>query len=240
MTSTALHVLAMVLMLCDHLWATIIPGNNWLTCIGRLSFPIFAFLTTEGYFHTKDLKKYMKRLLVFALISEIPFNLMTAGFPINPFHQNVLWTFLISIGLIHINEKIRKTNKRFLSMIVCALSILFGAVLGLLLMVDYYHAGILTVLTFYFLRGRKWWNYAGQLAALWFINAELLGGLGYWIPLFGTEIYLQQQSLAILALIPIFLYKGRQGYYNKTLKSFYYWFYPVHMLILALIMMIFS
>lgn len=56
-TSFTLHILAMVFMLCDHLWATVVPGNDWLTDIGRIAFPIFAFMIVEGYFHTKSLKK---------------------------------------------------------------------------------------------------------------------------------------------------------------------------------------
>ena len=59
-SSLTLHIMAMLFMVCDHLWGTIVPGNDWLTCIGRIAFPIFAFMIVEGYFHTKNLKKYVK------------------------------------------------------------------------------------------------------------------------------------------------------------------------------------
>ena len=65
--------------------------NDWLTCIGRIAFPIFAFMIVEGYFHTRDLKKYVKRIFIFALISEIPFNLALGSRLFYPIHQNVLW-----------------------------------------------------------------------------------------------------------------------------------------------------
>ena len=64
LNATALRILAMVLMLMDHMWATVIPGNDWMTYLGRLAFPIFAFQAAEGYLHTHDFKRYCRRLLV--------------------------------------------------------------------------------------------------------------------------------------------------------------------------------
>lgn len=234
-TSMSLHIMAMLFMLCDHLWGTIVPGNDWLTCIGRLAYPIFAFMIVEGYFHTRSLKKYVGRLLVFAVLSEIPFNLALGGRLFYPIHQNVLWTFLISIGLIVLNEKAKKTGKLLGRIAVGAATVLLGYVVGIVTFVDFYHAGILTVLVFYFFRGRKWWNYLGQLVCLWYINVEMLGGFSYVFELFGKTQYLSRQGLALFALIPIWLYRGKQGYHNRILQYTYYAFYPVHLLLLGLL-----
>ena len=230
-TSFSLHILAMALMLCDHLWVAIVPGNDWLTAIGRIAFPIFAFMTAEGFFHTKNLKKYAGRLLVFAIISEIPFNLVAGGSFFYPMHQNVLWTFLIGIGLMWINEKAK--NKKFSARILTgAGTLILGFVIGLFSFCDYHYAGVFTVLVFYFFRGRKWWNFALQAICLWYINTEILSGFYYVLEIFGTEIEIGRQSFAMFALIPIWLYKGKQGLYNKTIKNLYYWFYPAHLFVL--------
>jgi hypothetical protein len=63
----------------------------------------------------------------------------------------------------------------------------------------------------------------------------LLGGFGYEVVLFGETVFLTRQGLALLALIPIWLYKGKQGYHSKWWKYFCYAFYPVHLLILGLL-----
>ena len=234
-TSASLHIVAMVLMLCDHLWGTIVPGNDWLTCIGRISFPIFAFMIVEGYFRTKNLKKYVYRLLSFAIVSEIPFNLAMGSNIFYPMHQNVLWSFLISIGLIHWNEKAKESCKMWKQLAIGCVTIILGYVIGLLTMVDFYHAGILTVLVFYFFRQQKWWSYLGQFLGLWYINMELLGGFGYEILLFGKSYFLLRQGFALLALIPIWLYRGKQGYHSKAFQYICYAFYPLHLLVLGLI-----
>lgn len=234
-TSMSLHMMAMAFMLCDHLWGTIVPGNDWLTCIGRVAFPIYAFMLVEGYFHTKNLKKYMGRMLLFAILSEIPFNLAMGSSLFYPVHQNVLWSFLISLLLIHWNEKAKQTAKLWLRLLVGGVSVLLGYVLGLLMMVDFYHGGILMVLVFYFFRQKKWWSYLAQLICLWYINTELLGGYTYELQFFGKTWYFLRQGFALLALIPIWLYRGKQGYHSKWLQIVYYLFYPLHLLILGLI-----
>lgn len=238
-TSASLHIMAMLFMLCDHIWGIGIPGNDWLTCVGRLAFPIFAFMIVEGYFHTKNFKKYLLRLLIFALISEIPFNLMMGSRIFYPIHQNVLWTFLISLLLIHWNEHVKQKGKWWLRVLVALTSILLAVLLGIVTFVDFYQAGILTVLAFYFFRGRTWWCYVGQLAALYYINVEMLQGLSYEIVLFGQTHFFVRQGLALLALIPIWLYRGRQGYHSKWLQYTYYAFYPAHLLLLYLVKILF-
>ena len=235
-SAATLHILAMALMLMDHLWATLLPAQDWLTCAGRLAFPIFAFMAVEGYFHTHSFQKYALRMLLFAVLSEGPFDLMYGGTCFYPVHQNVIWTLLLGLLGIRLMEAVRQKGKRWLYLLVSVLVVIAGAALGTLGMVDYYGAGVLTVLIFYFFRGRKWWCLLGQLLALYWVNVELLGGLMYPVTLFGMDFELCQQGLALLALIPIGLYRGRQGHHSKPFQYACYAFYPVHMLVLALVL----
>lgn len=234
LSSAGLHVLAMIFMLLDHLWATVVPGNDWMTCVGRLAFPVFAFLLVEGFFYTRSRKQYALRLLMGALISEIPFNLMYSGQVFYPLHQNVLWTFLLAMGLMAWNER-AKYAKLWRRMLRFAATFLAGLLVGSLTMVDYYGFGVAMVLVFYIFRGGAWWQRLGQLAGLYWINAELMGGLIYEVVALGRTWFLHQQSLALLALIPIWLYRGRKGHDSRAFRYFCYAFYPAHMLLLALI-----
>ncbi len=72
LSAAALHILAMAFMLCDHLWATLLPAQEWMTCVGRIAFPIFAFMAVEGYFHTHNFKKYAQRMLILRCCRKFP------------------------------------------------------------------------------------------------------------------------------------------------------------------------
>ena len=235
LNSFDLKILAMCLMLCDHLWATLIPGNRWLTDVGRLAFPIFAFQIVEGYFETHSFKAYLKRLFIFALISEIPFNLMYSGEIIYPFHQNVLFSFCLGLLLIKwIDNSKQKGKSKFI--ITSVLAVILGFLGGTLLMLDYFGFGILMLLLFYFSHGLKH-GWILELAGMIFINAVLMSGLDLSFVIMGHKFFIPQQAFAVLALIPIWLYNGKQGPHNKIIQYASYSFYPVHMLILAIIRM---
>jgi hypothetical protein len=94
------------------------------------------------------------------------------------------------------------------------------------------------VLVFYFFRQRRWYCLLGQIITLSYINIWMLQGRYYPITISGRTFDFYQQSLALLALIPIWLYHGRQGHHSKGFQYICYAFYPFHMLVLALLSII--
>lgn len=221
MSSFALHIWAMLLMLCDHLQLTLLPDLPTLRCVGRLAFPLFAFMAVEGYLHTRSLKKYLLRLLMLAVISEIPFDLLVSGSVFDPMHQNVIWTIILGLCCIRAFENISAGRKMMLSAVV----IIASLAAAIIARVDYSSAGVLTLLAFYAFRGNTVRCRLMQLLSLAFINLVLLGGIEFAFP---------YQALAVLSLPIIWLYDGSQGPHNGFIKAANYLFYPAHMLILAL------
>ena len=235
LTALSLHILAMICMVFDHAWASVVSGNLWMNCVGRLTFPIFAFLIVEGYFHTGNFKKYVTRMFFFALLSEIPMNMLYNGSYLYPFHQNVLWTFLIALLAMKLIDRVRETKKPAAAVILTALIVLFSTLLGLVSMVDYNAPGILTVFAFYFFHGRKWYHYLGQFLVLYWLNVDLLRGMDLPLSLFGFDFFFPTQGFALFALIPIWLYRGKQGLHNRWIQYGCYAFYPVHMMLLGIL-----
>ena len=231
--NNTLKIIAMILMLLDHLWGTIIPGNQWMTLIGRMAFPIFAFLIVEGFFHTSDLKKYMKRLFIFGLISEIPFNLIYTGSIIFPFHQNVMFTLLLGLLIINEIDKLKNT-KEIKKKIIPILKIFLFLLISIIGFVDYGVTGVLTIVVFYLFRGFKL-AWIGQLISLILLYIVFFEGQSVILNIFNYEYFLPLQSIGILSLIFIWLYNGEKGKNNKLIKYLFYSFYPVHMLVIYLI-----
>lgn len=219
----------MVCMLMDHTWGILISGQDWMNCVGRLAFPIFAFQIAEGYAHTKNFKRYLLRMFLFALVSEIPYNFMTGGWWINPFGQNVMFTFCIALLMMRLMD--RAAGKHWaLRLLITAAVLALGYLLGTVTFVDYHGSGVLMVLVFHLFRNVKF-GWLIQLAAMIFINVKMLGGLGFEV----GSVFVPNQAFAVLAMIPILLYNGRQGWKSRGFQYACYAFYPVHILILVLI-----
>ena len=242
--ANTLRVIACILMLMDHAWATVIPGSDWLTYAGRMAFPIFAFQIAEGFFHTSDFKKYARRLFIFGLISEIPFNLMYASSVIYPFHQNVMFTLLLGLLAIKSLDNIRmacadrsfkdwnssQVKAVILGILKTALCVLASGI-GF---TDYGMTGVLTIILFYLCRGFRGARLA-QIAGMVYINCFALMGRTIPLALGSMTFDFPTQGFAVLSLIFIWLYNGKKGRSSKALQYGFYAFYPVHMLILAII-----
>lgn len=225
-----LHILAMLFMLVDHLGMLIFPQLTWMRSVGRLAFPIFCFMIVEGYYHTSNNKKYAIRLLISAIISEIPFDYMVWGTWLSPY-QNVMWTLLIGLLSINIIDRANKLKNIAIKIILNIIIVTVSYLLGQVLIVDYYGAGVLQVLVFYYGHGKELHKKLLQVIGLYYINYVMLGG--YEIELGGFDI--PQQAIGILSLAFIWLYnekKELKGTSNKVFKYICYGFYPVHMIVL--------
>ena len=184
---------------------------NWyflLRCVGRLAFPLFCFLMVEGFLHTHDRKKYGRNLLVFALLSEIPWNL-THGGHLYGSSQSVMFTLLLGYLALVVVERWERdlmTTERM------ALSVFSLIAAGILLRADYGNCGVSFILLLYVLRR----------------NHVLRAAVGC--------CFLGSRWIAGLAFIPIGMYNGRRGFIRGTFgKYLFYTFYPLHLLLLYLI-----
>jgi hypothetical protein len=216
MSVFVLKVLAILAMLTDHIAAVFFTDEPKLYLVmrgfGRIAFPIFCFLIVEGYFHTRNVKKYMARLAVFAIISEIPFDLCFYHKLFYWQHQNVFFTLLLGLVAIYALEEVKKHfSESYLKMLLLQFAVIILAMTAAwLLCTDYSMLGILIIMAFYINRGNK----IQTTISLMIVTFCL-----------GNEI----QLLSLLALVPIFLYNGKKG---PSMRYVFYVFYPAHLLIL--------
>ena len=92
LSAMTLKYIAMATMLVDHMGYVLFPWILWLRCVGRIAFPIFAFQIAEGCIRTHDRRRYALRLLLFAVLTEVPFDLAFNGQVLYLGYQDVLWT----------------------------------------------------------------------------------------------------------------------------------------------------
>lgn len=217
---TMLKLIAMVSMVFDHVGDMFFPGLMWPRMIGRLAMPLFSFCIAEGFAHTRDKKKYLLRMGLFALISEIPFDLAFEG-KIGFGHQNIMLTFFLSILGLMLFDAIRggKDNKEkkipFWRTGLGVLAVALPALASLVLRADYTAFAVIAVFLFYLLRQKH--PLVRSAAGVAFL--ALTRTMGYY-------------CATGFSFIPLALYNGKKG---RGLKWLFYVFYPGHLLLLAVI-----
>lgn len=202
-----------------------------LSLFGRISFPIFAFFIAEGYRHTHSVGKYLLRILSFAILSEIPFdlaltpmygewfNMITIGK-----HLNVLFTFALSIIGLHSYHILKsKTVSIVIQLGALAIPLLLAEVFG----TDYSFCGVAFVYIAYFGFQKKW-QYIGMIAILFVLYVVYASG--FFMNLSKYNIY--EWIASCCALLFIYCYNKKRGASSKWL---FYSSYPIHLVIIALI-----
>ena len=210
-----LKIIAMIFMFIDHFAYIMIErglglgGNLYaidrvLRGMGRIAFPIFCFTIVEGFQKSHDVRAYLRRLFLFALISEIPFDLAFRGSVINMSYQNVFWTLGFGLAaLILIEDPWMANWKKMIGLLMCFwLPNYFHT--------DYSAYGVLTIFAMYYFRKEP-------------VKACMAGYIVLLL-LSTTEVW------AIFGFLLILLYNGKKG--NGS-KMFCYIFYPAHLIVLV-------
>lgn len=214
LSAFALKLIAISSMLTDHIGAILHPEIPLLRYIGRLAFPIFVFMLAEGAIHTHSMKKYFLRMLLFAAVTEIPYNLAFSGKLINLSGRNMMFTLalgLLMIGLTQNSYRFLPADRESRSLA----ALLLCGTAAELLQTESGFMGILLIYVFYMLHDRPPFKYA--IGEIIFI---LSGG---------------NQWAAGFAFVPMSLYNGRRGYSGRLIQYLFYVFYPAHLLVLYFI-----
>lgn len=223
LSSNLLKIIAMTAMVIDH--ASVIflgPEPTIWRNIGRISFPIFAFLIAEGALRTKNKPLYALRLLAFAVISEVPYDMAFNGAYLEFTGQNVFFTLFLGLIAVYFLQFFGKKNIAILGVVTTyALGFLAGMISS-----DYGFMGVVVIVLMYmFSTVKTGVRYIG------FALAGLITSVVYVFPLqFG---FIPSQVYALFCFIPIALYNGKRG--RRMNKYVFYAFYPVHILILYVI-----
>lgn len=220
LSGATVKYIACATMLCDHTAVVFQPLLTTLAYevmrdIGRVAFPLFCLMLAEGAVHTHDWRRYAMRLVAVGLVSEVPFDMVAGGSPLEWSHQNVMWTLLI--GLLCVRLAMWMWSQEQLPSLVRGAAIIgittAGGAMATLLRTDYDALGVLLIVVLWVLRSSP----AARAAACTLVPAlepsELPGVLG--------------------STVIAYLYDGTRG--RQPHPLLFYAFYPVHLAVLALL-----
>ncbi len=213
-----LKLVAISAMLMDHVGAVFFPHILVFRMVGRLAAPIFAFFIAEGYLKTRSVKRYGVRLLFFALISMIPYSLV---FENSPF--NILFDLFLGLMVIHFSQKLNKEYQKW-GLVIAA------ACIAILLQTDG-RMGISTLVYLFYRFREDRPSLIKGMAILYLVIPmvytlyDLAAGSGF----LSNHLLIWLMPLSLLAILLIFQYNGERG---KSLKYWFYTFYPGHLILI--------
>ena len=222
LSGNQIKILALIAMTCDHAGKFLFPDCAILQIIGRLAYPIFAYMIAEGCTYTKNRKKYLGLLALSALLCQTVYLVM-----MHSLYQCIMVTFTLSVVLIYLWERVRTQNStmRFCIALFATLSVYIAAeilprvFLGSGFYIDYGFFGVMLPVIVYFTQGRK-----RKLAALAFMLALIASG----------SATIQWFSFAAIPILAC--YNQTRG--KRRMKYFFYIYYPAHMALIYLISLI--
>lgn len=222
-SSAVLKWIAVVSMVIDHFACAVynpavlgcsLESYRILRGIGRIAFPIYCFLLAEGFFHTRSVWKYLRNLIIFAAISEIPFNMAVFGEVFYLKGQNVYCTLALGLCAMLLLERVSSLCGRVHQVwliVIQAVIIAVFMLLGEKLEVDYNWEGIASIIMFYYLKKLQLRKDISAMA--------------------GAAAFAVYEPPAVFSFIPIYLYNGKRG---RHMKYLFYAIYPIHLLLFGL------
>lgn len=236
MSSFTIKLIAIITMFCDHFGDAILGRFSILNIIGRIAFPLFCFQIVIGYKHTKNINKYIIRLLLFGIISQIPFSLFTYSYTGRFDLLNVYFTLAFGLLAVYVLDVLPKKYK------------LIGVFLDVILMIiaeflqtDYGWFGVCLIVCIYLFYNDKKSNISNSETSLTFFNNNLLFSIVFFalvVIKYSNYFVAGSYTMAIVQILGTFfpiifmlLYNGKKGH---RMKYFFYVFYPLHLLILVI------
>ncbi|MBQ7638651.1 MAG: hypothetical protein IJS90_07105 [Clostridia bacterium] len=248
-SSSTLKIIAVATMFIDHVAAvfekelneaiphfSLFDGLPFMRIVGRIAFPLFAFMIAEGAGRTKNIYKYMLRLLVFVFISEIPFDLALYHTPLSGVlreteHQNVFITLFLGLASIWVYQLLQKKR---LELLAFPALLVFAFLAEELFKSDYGAMGVICIFLFYvFLHSPGMVKNIGVVFTVLILPVILslsVFTLTSRVHFDVSLLYNDYEFFAVLALPFILLYNGEKG--KNINKYLFYGFYPGHMLLL--------